>query len=100
MVYAYPSRACVECRTLRAGQGSGEEIIALPPGRCVLALRYYAAAEYRGEINAFYGTLARRGNGFYRLLNYYCYPMLRWRDKLPAAWVERQFLPVLPGPPA
>ncbi|MGZ8250487.1 MAG: DUF6208 family protein [Methylomagnum sp.] len=114
VVYAYPSRACVECRTIRAGSGSGEEIIPLPPGRYVLALRYYdhhperllfpavtvdgepriAAAEYRGAINAFYGMLARRGNGFYRLLNYYCYPMLRWRDKLSAAWVERQFLPV------
>lgn len=41
VVYAYPDRACVECRTLRARQGSGEEIIGLPPGRYMLALRYY-----------------------------------------------------------
>lgn len=114
VVYAYPSRTCVECRTIRTGQRCGAEIIRLPPGRYVLGLRYYdyspecllfpsvrvdgelrvAAAEYRGAINAFYETLARRGNKFYRLLNYYCYPMLRWRDKLPVAWVERQFLPV------
>ncbi|VAW96718.1 hypothetical protein MNBD_GAMMA23-1304 [hydrothermal vent metagenome] len=52
-----------------------------------------AAVSFSADVNQFYSELYQRSNGFYRLLNFYIYTLLRFRSWLPRAFVNKQFLP-------
>lgn len=108
-VYRFPDYATVASFDDR----SGEEPIALPPGRYTVGLRYYhprspitfppvtidggegvAAVTVPADVNDCYRDLKQRDRWFYRWLHFYIFTLLQWRDRLPAAWVEREYLPV------
>ncbi len=100
---------------------SGEnewEAFKLQPGRYLLGLRYYQwsntvefpAVKVDGvqvvesqvipapaDINSFYRDLLKRKNFLHVWLNYYVFNLLRFRDWLPASFVNNVFLPV-PNP--
>lgn len=93
----------------------GSAIVELPldPGRYWLALRYYhgtdtvelpaltvdgaeliPAAPVPPGVDDFYRSLSGRSDLLYRCLHYYVYVLLRYRHYLPAAFVEREFVPL------
>ncbi|MFM7471908.1 MAG: DUF6208 family protein [Nodosilinea sp.] len=49
------------------------------------------------DFNQFYRQLPTRRGWLYSGLNFYVYPLLRWGQRLPQAWVKQVFLPV-PNP--
>jgi len=91
--------------------------IPLRPGKYWIALRYFRWAEsvelpalavdgvevipstpVPSDLDGFYRTcLAGKSNPFYLCLNYYVFVLLRYRRFFPAAFVEREFLP-MPNP--
>ena len=87
--------------------------LSLPPGHYSLGVRYYHYSEpiqfptlkidghtvistktAPANANAVYQTLAHRKNGFYLALHYYVWTLLRLQHWLPAAFVQREYLPV------
>src|SRR5271169_1731834 len=85
----------------------------LRPGRYWLALRYYhwsdcvelpsltvdgvevidsTAVPY--DVNDFYLAIIGKNSALYRCLHYYAYVLLRYRRFFPAAFVEREFVPL------
>ncbi len=99
------------------GKQEGEQNwvkISLPPGRYTLGVRYYDCAEAIAyppvqfddqpplpphsadpKTNLFYQQLKDYPHrGFYLCLHYYTYVMLKYRDRLPEAWVRQEYLPV------
>jgi Family of unknown function (DUF6208) len=87
--------------------------VSLRPGRYWLALRYYhwgARVELPAltidgvevihsttvpfDVNDFYSAMIDRNNLLYRCLHYYVYVLLRYRRFFPAAFVEREFVPL------
>ncbi len=102
--------------SLNAPFGGPSAEIPLSPGKYWIALRYYHWSEsvelpaltvdgvevihstrVPSDLNDFYYTLAGRSNLFYLCLHYYVFVLLRYRRYFPAAFVEREFLP-LPNP--
>lgn len=92
--------------------------IPLPPGRYLVGVRHYdwrdpvqlPAIAVDGKpalaakplaappgFNQFYRQLPARRGWLYSALNFYVYPLLRWGQGLPQAWVKSVFLPV-PNP--
>ena len=92
--------------------------ISLPPGRYLVGVRHYdwrdpvqlPAIAVDGKpalaakplaappgFNQFYRQLPARRGWLYSALNFYVYPLLRWGQGLPQAWVKSVFLPV-PNP--
>lgn len=92
--------------------------VTLPPGRYLVGLRHYhwknpvtlpairtdtvqtlAAKTIAAppDVNSFYRSLIRRQGLIHRCLNGYVYPLLRFRQWLPAHFVRDVFLPV-PNP--
>lgn len=113
VIYRYPGY-----RTFGA-LGSGDPsdnrpdgTVALPPGQYTVVLRYYnwrsrvelpaitadgvgaiEPVEVPPDVNECLLSMAR-DRSFYLALHYYVWVMLKYRDRLPGAWVEREFLPV------
>lgn len=92
--------------------------VELPPGRYLVGLRHYQwhdPIQLPGiqvdqqpalkaqplaappTFNQFYRDLSRRRGWLYSSLNFYVYPLLRYRQWLPAGFVQQTFLPV-PNP--
>jgi hypothetical protein len=114
VVYRFPGQRTVAA--VGSPDVSSDEpwlTIPLTPGRYILVLRYYQwsddvrlpevwvdgsqavdAAPIPPDANEFYCRLAARRSLFYRLLHDYVYVMLRYKDRLPRRWVEKEFLPV------
>ncbi len=95
------------------GPSSADGCLDLEPGRYALVLRYYEwsstlelpavdvdgrpgipGCEVSVDVNEFYAGLGRRNNWFYWWLHYYVFVMLQHRDRLPASFVRRHYLPV------
>ncbi len=114
VVYRFPSHRTVasfaSCDTYSEEQWSS---LTLEPGRYALVLRYYgwsnnatlpevrvdraqavASTPVPPDANDFYHRLAQRQSLFFRLLHYYVYVLLQYKDFLPRHFVEREFLPV------
>jgi hypothetical protein len=114
LVHEFPSYRTVGVISSRtASREAAWHEQSLPPGRYVTALRYYhPRAELwlpavrvdgrevtprrpiRDDPDAFYRQLAGHGNAFYRALHYYVLTMLRHREALPPALIQREFAPI------
>lgn len=87
--------------------------LACDAGRYCLGIRYYECSEHiefprvqcdgetvvaaqptPADTNYFYADLIQRDQLFYRSLHYYIHPLLRLRQWLPDAFVQREYLPV------
>ncbi len=119
VVYRLPSyQTLTSISSLTVTRQNGWETISLKPGRYLLGLRYYHWAKTislpavkvdqtqvlesqvvsaPAEINGFYRNLIQRKNCIHSSLNYYVFNLLRYRQWLPATFVETIFLPV-PNP--
>ncbi len=113
VVHAAPGhRKIVETISSRNGAPADWYESRLRPGRYWLTVRYYdwssaavlptvvtdghtvvPARPLPARVNDFYSRLADAGNVFYRCLQYYVGPMLRYRSQLPEAFVKREYLP-------
>ncbi|MBD0335092.1 MAG: hypothetical protein ICV62_06365 [Cyanobacteria bacterium Co-bin13] len=92
--------------------------IELPPGRYLVGVRHYQWSDpihlpaiqvddqpalaaqpltAPANFNQFYRNLVHRRGWLYTWLNFYVYPLLRYRRWLPSAFVKQTFLPV-PNP--
>lgn len=111
-------RTVTSLGSLTIPQSQLEVTIPLPPGRYLVGVRHYdwqnpvqlPAIAVDGEpalatktlaappdFNQFYRQLPARRGWLYSALNFYVYPLLRWGQGLPQAWVRSVFLPV-PNP--
>lgn len=114
-IYSYPGyRTVGNLGSLQVTDANAEwESIDLQPGYYTIGLRYYdrqasftmpviqsdstdaiPAQPVAASVNQVYETLKERDSWFYRSLHYYVYTILQLRDRLPAAWIRREFLPV------
>ena len=90
-----------------------DSLLTLEPGEYRVTLRYYnwtaplqlptvevdgvevvPAAAIPADSNDFYHQLSRKSNLFYLGLHYYVGTLLRYQNRLPKSFVEREFLPV------
>lgn len=104
--------------SLKTSPDAEWETITLPPGRYLVGLRHYhwhnpvqlPTIKVDGEValatedlaappdfNQFYRNLVQRQGWIHQALNFYVYPLLQYRQWLPADFVRRTFLPV-PNP--
>ena len=119
VVYTLPSyQTLASTSSLTVTDPNGWETLSLQPGRYLLGLRYYHWSDpislpaikvdqvpvvntktvtAPADINSFYRNLIQRKTCVHTSLNYYVFNLLRYRQWLPAPFVERVFLPV-PNP--
>lgn len=90
-----------------------DSLLTLEPGEYRVTLRYYnwtaplqlptvevdgvevvSAAAIPADSNDFYHQLSSKSNLFYLSLHYYVGTLLRYQNRLPKSFVEREFLPV------
>lgn len=114
VVYSHPDYETIaNLGSLSSESGQDWATVQLKPGKYALVLRYYewgetvklptikaddrevlAAQPIDANINGFLHELQHNKSLFYRALHYYVFVILKQRDRLPEAWVKREFLPV------
>jgi len=113
VLYRYPGyRALASVGSGSAPSDQAVSQIPVERGRFTLVVRYYGwnercelpaiaadglrvvePVEVPANVNDFLRQIARN-RLFYLALHYYVWVMLKFRDRLSASWVEREFLPV------
>lgn len=113
-IYDFPGYRTVLNFTPLTDDARQKELnITLPKGKYTVGLRYYHPKEkpqfptvktdldltvspcaVSPQNNDFYQTLAQKTNFYFQLLHYYIFTLFKFRDRLPAALVKREFLPV------
>ncbi|MBE9128141.1 MULTISPECIES: DUF6208 family protein [unclassified Coleofasciculus] len=119
VIYTPPNfKTITSISSLTISPSTSWETIKLQPGKYLLGLRYYHWSETvefptvkvdgvkivepqtipaPPDINKFYHTLIQRKNFIHVCLNYYVFPLLRFKGWLPQSFVKNVFLPV-PNP--